>query len=138
VYIVVTVKNIPNTNTTITISFKDIKPSTLYLRIQLNLNQEEVYMNFVTYLEELRFRASRCRLSQKVLAEKAGMSVATINDHLNHPEKMRLWELQKISDIIEQEENDKGIQWPPEGGVIGYERSLRSAPQPLGSSAIYR
>ena len=95
-------------------------------------------MNFIPYLEELRFRASRCRLSQKVLAEKAGMSVATINDHLNHPEKMRLWELQKISDIIEQEENDKGIQWPPEGGVIGYERALRSAQEPLRSRSVYR
>lgn len=94
-------------------------------------------MNFIAYIEELRFRASRCRLSQKILAEKAGMSTATINEHLNHPEKMRLWELQKISDIIEQEENDKGIQWPPEVGVIGYERSLRSAPQPRRGSSVY-
>jgi hypothetical protein len=94
-------------------------------------------MNFVTYLEELRFRASRCKLSQKVLAEKTGMSVATINVHLNHPEKMRLWELQKISDIIEQEENNKGIKWPPEGGVIDYERSLRSAPQHRRSGAVH-
>jgi hypothetical protein len=56
------------------------------------------------------------------------MSVATINVHLNHPEKMRLWELQKLNDIIEHEEKSKGLQWPPEGGAIGYERSLRSAP----------
>jgi transcriptional regulator with XRE-family HTH domain len=95
-------------------------------------------MNFLAYLEELRFRASRCKLTQKTLAEKTGMSVATINCHLNNPEKMRLWELQKISDIIEQEENDRGLQWPPEGGVIDYERSLRSAPQPLRSRTVYR
>lgn len=94
-------------------------------------------MNFISYIEELRFRASRCRLSQKDLAEKAGMSVATINCHLNNPEKMRLWELQKISDIIEVEESNRGLQWPPEGGVIGYERSLRSAPQPRRGGAVY-
>lgn len=95
-------------------------------------------MNFISYIEELRFRASRCRLSQKDLAEKAGMSTATVNYHLNNPEKMRLWELQKISDIIEQEESNRGLQWPPEGGAIGYERSLRSAQEPFRSRSVYR
>ncbi len=76
-------------------------------------------MNYFDYIEELRYRASRCHLSQKEMAKKTGLSVATLNAHLNHPQNMRLWELEAIETVVKKCEQDLGCTWKPKGGYNG-------------------
>lgn len=81
-------------------------------------------MDFFDYLESLRYRASRCHLSQKELAKQTGIALSTLNTHLNRPGSLRLWELQKIKDIIEAEEKKSGMIWIQEGTGGRYETTV--------------
>lgn len=77
--------------------------------------------NLYDYVEALRFRASRLRLSQKDLADMIGLCPSTLNARLNNPEQMRLWELQKLSEVIEKTEKETGKIWKPKGGAVPFE-----------------
>ena len=77
--------------------------------------------NLYDYVEALRFRASRLRLSQKDLADMIGISHSTLNARLNNPEQMRLWEFQKLCEVIEKTEKETGKIWKPKGGAISFD-----------------
>jgi DNA-binding Xre family transcriptional regulator len=57
----------------------------------------------------------------KDLADMIGLCPSTLNARLNNPEQMRLWELQKLSEVIEKTEKETGKIWKPKGGAVSFE-----------------